>query len=114
MPPRGSGGLSATTQADTVHLGRQPVFDDDSEVVGYELLFRRAGAVAADVRDPEQATADVVVKTFADFGLDAVVGSKLAFVNLPRGFLVGTSPLPFAPEQVVLEILEDVAGDPEV
>ncbi len=99
---------------DTVHLGRQPVFDAEHDVVGYELLFRRAGAVAADVRDPEQATADVIVKTFADFGLDAVVGSKLAFVNLPRGFLVGNSPLPFAPERLVLEVLEDVVADSEV
>ena len=113
-PPRGSGAPSPTPSVDTVHLGRQPVFDESHDVVGYELLFRRAGAVVADVRDPEQATADVVVKTFADFGLDAVVGSKLAFVNLPRGFLVGTSPLPFAPEQVVLEVLEDVVADPEV
>jgi EAL and modified HD-GYP domain-containing signal transduction protein len=97
-----------------VHLGRQPVFDADLEVVGYELLFRRAGAVTADVSDPERATADVVVKTFVDFGLESVVGDKLAFVNLPRGFLTGRNPLPFAPEQVVLEILEDVVTDQSV
>jgi EAL and modified HD-GYP domain-containing signal transduction protein len=105
---------AAAALVDTVHLGRQPVFDVDQDVVGYELLFRRSGSVVADVRDPEQATADVVVKTFADFGLDSVVGSKLAFVNLPRGFLIGSSPLPFAPERVVLEVLEDVVADPEV
>ena len=99
---------------DAVHLGRQPVFDADLTVVGYELLFRRAGSTTAQVADPEQATADVVVKTFADFGLEAVVGDKLAFVNLPRGFLTGAKPLPFAPEQVVLEILEDVVADAEV
>src|SRR5437764_14950794 len=83
---------------DSIHLGRQPVYDANLEVVGYELLFRRAGAVTADVDDPERATADVVVKTFADFGLDSVVGDKLAFVNLPQGFLTGRNPLPFAPE----------------
>jgi EAL and modified HD-GYP domain-containing signal transduction protein len=99
---------------DCVHLGRQPVFDSDLSVVGYELLFRRAGAATADISDPEQATADVVVKTFADFGLDAVVGHKLAFVNLPRGFLTGQNPLPFAPDRVVLEVLEDVVADAEV
>jgi c-di-GMP phosphodiesterase len=99
---------------DSVHLGRQPVFDSELDVVGYELLFRRSVANAADVRDPEEATADVVVKTFADFGLDTVVGHKLAFVNLPEGFLAGRHPLPFAPERVVLEVLEDVVADPEI
>jgi EAL and modified HD-GYP domain-containing signal transduction protein len=83
-------------------------------VVGFELLFRRPWAITADVGDPERATADVVVKTFADFGLEAVVGSKLAFVNLPRGFLTGQAPLPFSPQQVVLEVLEDVIADGEV
>lgn len=116
MPaPRTSPDTSpASGRDDQVHLGRQPVFDAELDVIGYELLFRRAGSTSADVSDPEAATADVVVKTFADFGLDAVVGDKLAFVNLPRGFLVGQHPLPFAPEQVVLEILEDVVGDAEV
>lgn len=111
-----SGSATATAPApapidDSVHLGRQPVYNADLDVVGYELLFRRAGAVAANVDDPDRATADVVVKTFADFGLESVVGPKLAFVNLPRGFLTGRHPLPFAPQQVVLEILEDVVAD---
>jgi c-di-GMP-related signal transduction protein len=105
---------SPASAEDSVHLGRQPVFDSDLEVVGYELLFRRANANTAEVRDPEQATADVVVKTFADFGLDAVVGHKLAFVNLPRSFLTGRHPLPFAADRVVLEVLEDVVADTEV
>jgi EAL and modified HD-GYP domain-containing signal transduction protein len=99
---------------DSVHLGRQPVYDAALNVVGYELLFRRAGAVTADVDDPERATADVMVRTFADFGLESVVGRKLAFVNLPRHFLTGRHLLPFPSQQVVLEILEDVAADPAV
>src|ERR1700712_2339822 len=68
-----AGGSPDALVDDSVHLGRQPVYDADLAVVGYELLFRRAGAVTAHVADPERATADVVVKTFADFGLDSVV-----------------------------------------
>jgi c-di-GMP phosphodiesterase len=104
-------GSPAPPSDDSVHLGRQPVFDADLTVVGYELLFRSAGSTTAQISDPEQATADVVVKTFTDFGLETVVGSKLAFVNLPRGFLTGSKPLPFPPQGVVLEVLEDVVAD---
>src|SRR4051794_40002185 len=100
-------GMPGPARDDHVHLGRQPMFDSNLSVVGYELLFRRADVLEAGVRAPEQAPADVVVRTFADFGLEAVVGNKLAFVNLPRGFLVGRHPLPFSPDQVVLEVLED-------
>ncbi|MDQ1635742.1 MAG: hypothetical protein QOJ32_2551 [Frankiaceae bacterium] len=99
---------------DSIHLGRQPVFDVDLTVVGYELLFRSAGSTSAQISDPEQATADVMVKTFTDFGLETVVGSKLAFVNLPRGFLTGNKLLPFPPQGVVLEVLEDVVADRQV
>jgi EAL and modified HD-GYP domain-containing signal transduction protein len=102
------------TSSDAVHLGRQPIFDRTSTVIAYELLFRDAQVSAARFTDHDAATADVIVRTFGDFGLTSVVGEKLAFVNLPRSFLVGRHPLPFSPKQVVLEVLEDVAGDEHV
>ncbi len=98
-----------------VHVGRQALVDRTGETIGYELLFRAAAAsTTADIRDADQATASVMIRTFLDLGLEELVGNRLAFVNLPRAFLVGDMPLPFRPDQVVLEILEDVPADPEV
>lgn len=98
-----------------VHVGHQVVVDGSGVPFGYELLFRASGSDdRADVVDADAATAQVLASTFLDFGLRELVGDRLAFVNLPRAFLTGELPLPFAAGQVVLEVLEDVPADPEV
>jgi len=98
-----------------VHVGQQPIVEAGGSVAGYEMLFRSAAdATSARVRDAEEATAQVLTATFLEFGLRDLVGDRLAFVNLPRGFLVGRWPLPFDSGQIVLEVLEDVPADDEV
>ena len=59
-------------------------------------------------------TADVLVRAGLDVGLASLVGTKLAFVNATRSFLVGENEVPFSPSQAVIEILEDVPRDAEV
>jgi EAL and modified HD-GYP domain-containing signal transduction protein len=49
----------------------------------------------------------VIVNGLSDVGLDTLVGPHPAFVNVTREFLLGVPSLPFAPERVVLELLED-------
>ena len=97
-----------------VHIGRQPILDRSDAVLGYELLFRDDGDNAEATKSSDQATARVFVNTFLEFGLAELVGSHLAFVNVTRPFLTGEYPLPFAPGQVVLEILESVDLDDTV
>lgn len=97
------------------HVGQQPIVDLSGRPIGHELLFRATGdAAGAAVSDGDAATAEVLISTFLDFGLSSLVGDGLAFVNMPRAFLVGDLPLPFPPGRVVLEVLEDVPVDPEV
>ncbi|MFI5896900.1 EAL and HDOD domain-containing protein [Actinoplanes sp. NPDC051513] len=97
-----------------VHVARQPIFDSTGDVVAYELLFRgRMDAVDAQSRD-SYATSQVMVNTFTEFGVDEVVGDRICFINLTAEFLVGELPLPFPPDQMVLEVLETVAVDDEV
>ena len=97
-----------------VHVGRQPVYDRALDVVGYELLFRgHPTATSADRRD-DLATTRVIVNTFMEFGLERLVGRRLAFVNLTRPFVVGQLPVPFVPGKAVLEVLETIPTDDEV
>jgi c-di-GMP-related signal transduction protein len=106
------GFMAAGTHA--VHVGRQPIYDSRGNVVAYELLFRgQADAVEAESQGP-YATSQVLVNACTEFGLDRLVGGRLAFVNLTREFLVGELPLPFGPERAVLEVLETVPVDDEV
>ncbi len=94
-----------------IFIGRQPIYDQELQVHAYELLYRDSSANAATHTDDDMATAQVVVNAFMDFGLDRIVGDHQAFINMPRSYLVGDLPLPFPPEQVVLEILETTPID---
>jgi EAL and modified HD-GYP domain-containing signal transduction protein len=95
-----------------VLIGRQAIIDRSDAILGYELLFRdSAGNDTAVSVDPDQATARVLVNTFLEFGLADLVGPRLAFVNVTRPFFTGEYPLPFAPGQIVLEIIETVDVD---
>lgn len=93
-------------------IGRQPIFDRQLNVVGYELLYRSGHKSHADIFDGDHATASVLSNTFLAFGLDNLVEDKLAFVNLTPPFLTGQYPLPGHHNRLVLEILEDTLLDP--
>jgi EAL and modified HD-GYP domain-containing signal transduction protein len=95
-----------------IYIGRQPIYDCDLRLFAYELLYRANSEqnAAGDI-DHDLATAQVVLNAFLEFGLNRLVGDKLAFINLPRSFIDGDFPLPFPKEHVVLEILEDIKVD---
>jgi c-di-GMP-related signal transduction protein len=97
-----------------VHVGRQPIFDVHGVVVAFELLFRGTMDAVAAGRQDTYATSAVMVNAFTEFGIREVAAGRLCFINLTRDFLVGALPLPFGPEQVVLEVLETVEIDDEV
>ena len=92
-----------------VFVGRQPIYDRKLGVYGYELLFRSgvannaAGAVSAD-----GATSQTIVNTFIEIGLEKIVGTRYAFINLTENFFLEEDKLPISPRQVILEVLEDI------
>jgi EAL and modified HD-GYP domain-containing signal transduction protein len=96
------------------YIARQPILDRQLNLYAYELLFRSSlDNSEAGVVDAEAATAEVLTIA-ADAGLKSLVGDRLAFVNLPLRFLADPDLLSLSPQQVVLEILEDVTISEEV
>ena len=90
-------------------VGRQPIVDCARNIFGYELLFR--SSPAADPVSGESATSRVIANTFFEIGLERIVGSHWAFINVTRDFLLSHQELPFPKDRVVLEILEDEVVD---
>lgn len=97
-----------------VFVARQPIFDRQLDVVGYELLFRAGDATTAVVADPEGATATVVLNSFTELGLERVVGTRPAWINVSRDFVLQGFAQSVPPELVLLEILEDQLIDDEL
>ena len=92
-----------------IMVGRQPIFNRKKEVIGYELLFRSPQSQgAAQFIDGDKATTDVIINAFSTIGLQNLVGDKIAFINLTENFILGKYPIPFPPQQVALEVLENI------
>lgn len=96
-------------------IGRQSIFDRQQNIMGYELLYRTEESLdRAIITNGDQATSQVIVNSIMDMGLDRLVGQHTAFINLTRCFINGQISLPFGPDQVVLEMLEDIEPTEEV
>jgi len=94
-----------------VFVGRQPIYRDGVDVFGYELLSRESELNRAEFSNGDDATAQVLLNTFLDIGLDQLVGSHLAFVNVTRNFLFSEHCESLPKARVVLEIAGDMAVD---
>jgi EAL and modified HD-GYP domain-containing signal transduction protein len=97
-------------RSDAVYVGRQTIYDTENEVFGYEVTFRDLDGTASP-EDVERETSQVLVTTFLDIGVERLVGDLPVFVHVTRPFLTGLLPIPSPPEQVVLELGPEVAGD---
>ena len=91
-----------------IFIGRQPIFDRNMEVFAYELLFRSGHDLSAGVIDGDSATSQVILNTFVNMGLEKIVGEHKAFINMTRVFISNPDLVIMPPDQVVLELLEDI------
>ena len=97
-------GQSDTTLGERLFVGRQPILDRGGQVVAYTLLHRRAATSEVRIWDASQATSQVILAAFLEFGLSKLTASRPAFVNIPQELLTaqGLQTLPRA--DMVLEI----------
>jgi EAL and modified HD-GYP domain-containing signal transduction protein len=96
-----------------VAVGRQPIFDARMKLVGYELLFRPAGAPPTGPFDGSRATAQVLYSTL-EIGADDLLGDARAFINFPRELLLSGVAEILPPSRLVIEILETERIDREL
>ena len=99
-----------------VCVGRQPVFDRERNVVAYELLFRASPHADSAVHEADglQLTANVLVGSLMDIGIEKISSGRLVYINAPRDFLVSNIASLFPPEAIAIEVLEDVLVDDAV
>ena len=84
-----------------IYVGRQPIYNKNLTVFGYELLFRSGtkNAAAVDPFSADGATSTTIINTFLEIGLERLVGNKYAFINLTEQFLLEEDSLPISPKQ---------------
>lgn len=95
-------------------IGRQPIFDLNGHIGAYELLYRSKDKSEFSSINPDAATVDVIVNAFLNFGIKEVTNGKPCFVNFTENLLMGPLVDYLDPNQVVIEILEDVQITPKI
>jgi EAL and modified HD-GYP domain-containing signal transduction protein len=97
-----------------IFVARQPIYNHALEIAGYELLFRDAHSNTANFTDGAQASSRLIINTYMGIGLENIVGSNPAFINLTSDFFLDHQPIPMTREQVVLEVPTDILSDERV
>ena len=103
----------------TSYLGRQPILNREGQLVAYELLFRpfasdRAEPLDGTPLDDTRATADIVIETLGELGIDSVLGGRIGYVNAGRDWLMNEMFTLLPPAHFVIEILERVQNDAQL
>ena len=94
------------------YVARQPIFDREEKVFGYELLFRNSleNCFVGDADEASRATLDRSLV----MGLDVLCDGRRAFVNCTRDTLIKGLVGLLPSTSTVVEILETVPSDPDV
>jgi len=90
-----------------LYIAKQPIFDIDQHIFGYELYYRNDDN---EMTLPEKrlATASVLVNALNQMGLHTLVGDALAFVNIDAKILLTDIIYTIPKERFVLELNEDI------
>ncbi|MFU8838090.1 MAG: EAL and HDOD domain-containing protein [Thiohalomonadaceae bacterium] len=97
-----------------IFLARQPIYNRQLNVVGYELLYRDNEQDSANFSDGSRASSQLIINTFIGLGLENIVGSSPAYINLSEDFFLQQQPIPMTSEQIVLELLGNHLPTPQV
>ncbi len=96
---------------DDIFVARQPLFDRDRRVVGYELLYRSSRENIYTHDNGDIATLDTINNVMHVLGLGTVTEGKMAFVKITRNLLTNETYTLLPTANTVLEIVDASAGD---
>ncbi|MGN1339264.1 MAG: EAL and HDOD domain-containing protein [Oscillospiraceae bacterium] len=98
-----------------VYMARQPIFDTENHVYGYELLYRSNGKQNVyNGVNGDESTADVVTNAFFGLNVSEIIGEGKAFINFTSNLLKRGVPKMISPDLVVVEVLENLMMDDQI
>jgi EAL and modified HD-GYP domain-containing signal transduction protein len=97
-----------------VYVARQPIFDRNMNVFGYELLYRRSMNNFYEGIDDDQATAELINNAFLTMHSHDLTGGTRAFINFSQEMLIEEIPLLLPADSTVVEVLERVEINKDV
>ncbi len=92
-------------------FARQPIFDSQKKLYGFELLYRDNDPNSAIFDDGDKATASLIMNYCGSILEDEVNSYVKIFINLTRSLILSDLFFPLDPKRIVIEILEDTVID---
>ncbi|WP_172656747.1 EAL and HDOD domain-containing protein [Domibacillus robiginosus] len=89
-------------------MARQPIFNVNEQVFGYELLYRNSEANAFPDISPDQATIEVLIHSFVTVGVEKIAHGHPCFINFTETLLKEKVAESFPPQHVIIEVLENI------
>lgn len=90
-----------------LYIAKQPIFGKDEHIFGYELYYRQDDQEMT-LPDKRLATASVLVNVLNQMGLNSLVGSSKAFINIDAKILLTDIIYTIPKDRFVLELNEDI------
>ena len=97
-----------------VFVARQPIFNANEDMLAYELLYRNNEENVFPNINGDQATADVIINSFMNIGINELSNGKPCFINFTENLLQLRLPTYFQPRDIVVEILESVIPNAQI
>lgn len=97
-----------------IFIARQPIFNMNESLYGYELLYRKNEDNSFPEVDADMATIDVLTHSFLTIGINEIAGDKLCFINFTENLLDKEVLKKFPANRIVVEILEDITITPHL
>lgn len=97
-----------------VFVARQPVFDSQRNLYGYELLYRKGENNFYDGEDDNTSTVEVISNSFLVLGFNELTEHTRGFINFPEDLLLNDVARLLPKHKVVIEILERVCISKEI
>ncbi len=88
------------------YIARQPIFDRNMGVYGYELLYRQGNENFFRQMDDDQATAELIYTSFLVFGLYDLTEGTRAFINFSKELIESAVPSLLPKQSITIEVLE--------
>ncbi len=90
-----------------LYLAKQPVYGKDEHIFGYELYYRNDDHKMS-LADRRLATASLLVSILNQMGLNSLVGSSKAYVNIDAKILLTDIIYTIPKDRFILELNEDI------
>ena len=95
-----------------IFIGRQPVYNRNLGIHAYEMLFRAGDEnVAGNDLNEDAATAQVIINTFMEMGLETLAGNSMVCINLTEKLILSEDILQLPADRTILDIQPTIKID---